>query len=196
MDTSRFEKNWVKWEPILLYLFFAVRFNLATFFWIMPQFFVMVLTISEFNYIILLTLGLFPLLINLRMYVIVSPERRIIYRISKFLANLLFGSITYVMNLPYSQFSFSLIVILLITLIITMIVIDKIVSQKTLFAGSFTLTMKVQVIAYAILVALSFFIPIPLMTYGGIFFMLAVLLLMFMVYNITDALRRFIIFKN
>ena len=196
MDLPKFEKNWAKWEPILLYLFFAIRFNLATFFWILPQFFVSYINISEFYYLLLLTLGLFPLLINLRMYIIVSPERRVFYRISKFLTNLLFGSITYIMNLPFSQFSFSLMVILLLTLIITMMIIDKIISQKSFFVGASRLTIKVMVISYSILVALSFFIPIPLTSIVELFFIAAALLGIFMVYNIVDALVRFIDFKN
>ena len=192
MDIPKFEKNWTKWEPILLYLFFAVRFNLATFFWIMPQFFVLYINISQFYYLMLLTLGLFPLLINLRTYVIVSPERRIIYRISKFLTNLMFGSITYIMNLPFSQFSFSLMVIILITLIIIMIIIDKIVSKKTLFERHSLIT-RVWVISIGILASISTFTPLSDIY---IIFGVAVLLLIIMGYYITEALVEFIIFKE
>lgn len=195
MDIPKFEKNWTKWEPILLYLFFAVRFNLATFFWILPRFFVfMDLTISEFYYVLLLALSMFPLLMNLRMYVIVSPERRIFYRISKFLTNLMFGSIAYIMNLPLSPFSFSLIVILLIALILIMMIIDKIISRQSFFY--FDRTMKVLVIFYISMIILSVLQPAPNIEWIIVFMMFVTLLLLVMVYNVIDASAKFIDFKK
>ena len=195
MDIPKFEKNWTKWEPILLYLFFAVRFNLATFFWISPRFFVFGdITISGITYLLLLTLSLFPLLMNLRMYVIVSPERRIFYRISKFLTNLMFGSITYVMNLPLSPFSFSLIVILLITPILIKFIVEKIFSRERFFY--FEITLLILVIVYISSSILSVLLPTPNIETTFIFMTFVLLLFLVMVYNVIDAAFRFIEFKK
>ena len=141
VDLDRLDHVWKKWESIALYFFFAVKFNFTAYFWIMPDIYTL------FYFIILLTLSLFPLYFKLELfihkYVSGTAQRMILYRFSTFFLDIIFGSFTFVMKLPLSIFSYSLLISLLIGLFILTIIVDHRISRS----GTFFIKTIIKVIS-------------------------------------------------
>ncbi len=111
-ETEKISKIWVKWEPIVLYLLFAIQFNLEAYFW------------DGFtaNFVVLVASSTIPLYFHLTLYIRILPEIKFFYRVFSFLSNIFFFGITFIMNFPYSIFLFYTIIVILFSLLISLII--------------------------------------------------------------------------
>ena len=114
-EIEKISKIWVKWEPIVLYLLFAIQFNFEAYFW------------DGFtsNYVVLVASSTIPLYFHLTLYIRILPEIKFFYRVFSFLSNIFFFGITFIMNFPYSTYLFYTIIVLLFSLLVSLIILER-----------------------------------------------------------------------
>ena len=129
---EKLTKKWVKWEPIALYFLFSFSFNFEAYFWINPIYEIYNFSITY--YITLLSLSLIPLYLNVTLYVKTTHELKVFYRITSFVSNILFFSITLLMKGQFLLYLFWLLVILLLTFFLSFVLAEGLISHSWDFA--------------------------------------------------------------